>query len=159
MATLQLERERTNGSRRHMLDWVSDQTRFISEMSGFIDGTGAVLTLEDRWLPKGWSNAREARLETFAPDVLQEPAIGRDLRAYWLKHPRRANTPNWDLASTCTVDGRRGLLLVEAKAHRSELHESGRAEERVLTPADLAGARALYVGNSLRGLIAARLAS
>ena len=40
----------------------------------------------------------------------------------------------------------------------AELLEEGRAVEAVLTLADLHGARAVLVGNSLRGLIAARLA-
>ena len=30
-------------------------------------------------------------------------------------------TPNFDIASTCTIDGSAGLLLVEAKAHETEL--------------------------------------
>lgn len=41
---------------------------------------------------------------------------------------------------------------------RGELLDQGRAIEAVLTWADLAQAKRLYVGNSLRGLIAARLA-
>ena len=32
-------------------------------------------------------------------------------------------TPNWDLVSTCTIDGKRGILLIEAKAHEKELNE------------------------------------
>jgi 4-amino-4-deoxychorismate lyase len=48
-----------------------------------------------------------------------------------------------------------GLL---AGVLRQELLESGKAREAVLTPADLRAAKALFVGNSLRGLIAARLA-
>ena len=38
----------------------------------------------------------------------------------------RANTPNWDIVSTCQVDGRQGLVVVEAKAHRGELHRDGK---------------------------------
>jgi 4-amino-4-deoxychorismate lyase len=41
---------------------------------------------------------------------------------------------------------------------RGELLETGRAREAVLGPADFANAKALFVGNSLRGLIPARLA-
>jgi 4-amino-4-deoxychorismate lyase len=41
---------------------------------------------------------------------------------------------------------------------RRELLETGRAVERVLTPGDLRVAKAIHVGNSLRGLIEARLA-
>jgi hypothetical protein len=32
------------------------------------------------------------------------------------------NIPNWDIISTCTINGRRGLVLVEAKAHAGELN-------------------------------------
>ncbi len=41
---------------------------------------------------------------------------------------------------------------------RGELIEQGAAKEAVLTPEDLRAAKALYVGNSLRGLVRARLA-
>ena len=41
---------------------------------------------------------------------------------------------------------------------RGEMIEQGKAKEAVLTEADLRAARTLYVGNSLRGLIRARLA-
>ena len=44
------------------------------------------------------------------------------LRGWWLAVSRgNTRTPNWDIASTCTVNGRKGLLLVEAKAHTQEL--------------------------------------
>jgi 4-amino-4-deoxychorismate lyase len=48
-----------------------------------------------------------------------------------------------------------GLL---AGVLRGELIEQGKAREVVLMPVDLMGAKALFVGNSLRGLIPARLA-
>jgi 4-amino-4-deoxychorismate lyase len=58
-----------------------------------------------------------------------------------------------------------GVLLTPALASgllpgvlRAELLDTGRASEAVLGPADLADANALFVGNSLRGLIPARLA-
>jgi len=47
-----------------------------------------------------------------------------------------------------------GLL---AGVLREELLEKGNAVERVISPGDLRGAEALFVGNSLRGLIPARL--
>lgn len=48
-----------------------------------------------------------------------------------------------------------GLL---AGVLRAEMLETGAAREAVLTPADLAAAKEIFVGNSLRGLIPARLA-
>ena len=42
------------------------------------------------------------------------------------KIPWRSRTPTWDIASTCTVSGQAGLLLVEAKAHSKELSSRSR---------------------------------
>lgn len=54
------------------------------------------------------------------------PGLQQQLRDWWLAVPKRANTPNWDLASTCRIEGRQGLLLVEAKAHTKELSYDGK---------------------------------
>ena len=58
-----------------------------------------------------------------------------------------------------------GVLLTPAPACgllpgvlRGELLDGGRAREAVLGPADLMDAKGVFVGNSLRGLVPARLA-
>lgn len=65
--------------------------------------------------------------------------------------------------TTLFVDRGDGLLLTPplecgllAGVLRGELLDTGKAEEALLTSEQLAGARAIYVGNSLRGLIPAR---
>jgi hypothetical protein len=50
------------------------------------------------------------------------------LAEWWLEKPRGARLPNWDIASTCTIEGRKGLLLIEAKAHDKELSEAGKSQ-------------------------------
>jgi len=51
-----------------------------------------------------------------------------DVTKWWLEVRQRANTPNWDIVSTCRFpDGPRGLVLIEAKAHAGELHSTGKA--------------------------------
>jgi hypothetical protein len=50
------------------------------------------------------------------------------LTNWWLKKPRGARVPNWDIASTCTIEGVKGLLLAEAKAHNKELSEAGKSQ-------------------------------
>jgi hypothetical protein len=53
--------------------------------------------------------------------------MGRELLAWWLGPARSSGTtPTIDIASTCTVGGRRGLLLIEAKAHDNELERAGK---------------------------------
>jgi hypothetical protein len=79
----------------------------------------AQVTVGDHWAPRGLLEPDEAKLgemPDFVPD--QERAV---LTSWWLKVPGRANTPNWDLVSTCRIAGRKGLVLVEAKAHEGEL--------------------------------------
>lgn len=78
----------------------------------------------DLWKPRGFLEPAEARL------VEVEGFLSAEQRAavtgWWLEVSKGANTPNWDLASTGTVEGRRGLVLVEAKAHGAELSEAGK---------------------------------
>lgn len=78
---------------------------------------------EDSWMPDGFKNTNEAKLDRGTglrmPEKIQEK-----LKNWWLAVSKGANTPNWDIASTCTVRDQPGLLLVEAKAHENELlHE------------------------------------
>jgi hypothetical protein len=76
---------------------------------------------DDRYIPEGFCKPDEARLgeETngFLSDEQREDATD-----WWLALRHRANTPNWDIISTCTIDGRKGLIMVEAKAHAGELN-------------------------------------
>lgn len=52
-----------------------------------------------------------------------------NLRKWWLVHERGANTPNWDIAAGCEIEGRTGLILVEAKANVPELSVLGKPVE------------------------------
>ena len=73
-------------------------------------------------MPRGFDEPEEAQLHKAAG--LLEPGIRAELTAWWLApNSQRAKTPNFDIANTCTIDGRSGLLLVEAKAHDEELNK------------------------------------
>lgn len=90
---------------------------------------------DDFWMPQGlpklmidgvWdlSPTREAKLgEDNGFLSLEERNI---VTNWWLEVVPKANTPNWDIASTCRINGKRGVLLVEAKAHDRELSKSGK---------------------------------
>jgi hypothetical protein len=70
-------------------------------------------------MPEGFCKPDEAKLgETrrFLTDEEREVVT-----VWWLAARQNANTPNWDIVSTCTIDRRKGLVLVEAKAHAGEL--------------------------------------
>lgn len=79
---------------------------------------------DDQWQPKGKMHVREAQLDKTLESggTLLSGRTRQQLREWWLAVGRsRARTPNWDIASTCTVSGTTGVLLVEAKAHKHEL--------------------------------------
>jgi hypothetical protein len=89
------------------------------------------ITDVDVWMPHGvpilgdnkqWdcSRTQEARLGISKEFLSAEQR--QTLRQWWLAVPDGANVPNWDLAATCHFAGVPALLLVEAKAHASELH-------------------------------------
>jgi hypothetical protein len=85
----------------------------------------AEVTPRDIWRPRGLLDPHEARLGE-SPDFLT-PERRQELTRWWLRIPERANTPNWDVVSTCRFhSGTPGLILVEAKAHAAELHASGK---------------------------------
>jgi hypothetical protein len=78
-----------------------------------------------RWMPRGFAEPKEPKLGdalSFLSDEHREA-----MTAWWLAVRERANTPNWDIASTATINGTEGLLLVEAKAHTAEIKTDGKA--------------------------------
>lgn len=80
----------------------------------------ASVASSDCWMPQGFADLEEAQLQK-APRLLS-PVLSTRLVEWWLPADRQdAMTPNFDIASTCTIDGVPGLLLVEAKAHEREL--------------------------------------
>jgi hypothetical protein len=88
-----------------------------------VEPFGAIDAARHVWMPQGLSNPTEARLSEAAK------LLSRDRRealsTWWLAVRERANTPNWDIASTAIIDGREGLILIEAKAHAAELKQDG----------------------------------
>src|SRR5215813_15278049 len=114
------------GSRKHVLDWVECGPRsFVPELNELLGGTASVDIDNDRWMPHGYGDAREARLDLHGEEYLPGD-VRKALTDWWLVHKAGANTPNWDLLSTASVSGRRGLVLVEAKANCAELKVDGK---------------------------------
>ena len=97
-----------------------------SRLNALAEPWGSV-SVDDLWMPEGFSRIEKAQLDK-AGRLL--PKQDRDrLRRWWLAVSRRnTRTPTWDIASTCTVDGHKGLLLIEAKAHTQELKVQDQVE-------------------------------
>jgi len=84
---------------------------------------------DDHWMPQGFDDHEEAQLHS--ANRLLRHNVRKRLVSWWLAAGEGfIRTPNWDIASTCRIGGKVGLVLVEAKAHDSELidAEAGRTE-------------------------------
>jgi hypothetical protein len=71
-------------------------------------------------MPRGFEDQHEAQLGKAVGLLGQEHC--RTIQSWWLAAPTATSqTPNWDIASTCVIGGKKGILLIEAKAHDEEL--------------------------------------
>jgi hypothetical protein len=111
----------THGTADHVAATLTSLVAPFAQVSG-----------DDHWMPDGFRELQEAQLDK-APSLVAVP-IAAQLAAWWLPSDRQAaRTPNFDIASTCKVNGVPGLLLIEAKAHDMELakEEAGRTLDAV----------------------------
>lgn len=113
------------GSRKHLLDWTG-RPEFCVELLQLVQPVEVRVSSRSRWRPRGYGAIDEARLETFGPQILANTEAWARLSRWWLVHEGGANTPNWDLAMSCEVEGQTGLILVEAKANLPELSRAGK---------------------------------
>lgn len=112
------------GSKRCMLELI-DSPDFISNINVLMKDVGAYISNTDSWLPKGYHNGKEGELKDFLKEHFN-PQLATDIKKWWLHNNGR--TPNWDLIATCTINGERGILLVEAKAHVDELKKESKGK-------------------------------
>ncbi|UCH50463.1 MAG: hypothetical protein JSV54_05435 [Chloroflexota bacterium] len=84
----------------------------------------SVSYVTDIWLPKDLRQSREVRIE--CEKGFLKAGESEALKAWWLVNRRGANTPNWDIASACMINGAKGLILVEAKAHDKGFSPKGK---------------------------------
>lgn len=133
-------RERKGSRARCLLLTDGDDVTVAERLAAIAAPYATIDALRHKWLPVGLAAPREAKLGEEASLL---PSTMRDeLISWWLAVPKGANTPNWDIASTCTIGGREGLLLVEAKAHSRELHVGGCGSTRSENQQSIASAMA-----------------
>ncbi len=91
--------------------------------------SGALVSAStDIWMPRSLMEWKEAALIDEG-DFLDNDKR-QALSEWWFAVPGNATPPNWDIASTCTIEGKSGLLLIEAKAHDTELDVNGKTEPK-----------------------------
>jgi hypothetical protein len=113
------------GSRKHVLDWV-ETPRFLEDLQTMLQLDAVVIPANAKFMPSGYAAPLEARLDKSRSDFEVLRGVREELRDWWLEHRKGANTPNWDLVVECLIEGRPGLVLVEAKANWPELKTDGK---------------------------------
>ena len=113
------------GSRKHILDWV-DQEGFPFQLFDLIAKLDIKITPDDHWVPIGHRDPAERQLDEFGSEFLSDIIDWGLLRDWWLAHKKGAKTPTWDLISTGRMFDKKGLILVEAKAHENEIRFEGK---------------------------------
>lgn len=114
-----IDKKNLRGSRLRCLMFTSTPREQVARCLTELVQPYAIVEAESLWKPRGFRDPADAKLDE-TPGLLS-PDQQENVTAWWLVNRRRANTPNWDLVSTATIEDRPGLILVEAKAHLSEL--------------------------------------
>lgn len=136
----QLPKKERHGSRPRCLLLMDGRKEEVADRLTRLVGhpDAVVITGSDIWKPFGKPVQRENGVWDSTPAGEAElhkhlllPAVRERLRAWWLVVNGRATTPRWDIASTCIFKDirggpKKGLLLIEAKAHGNELDSSGK---------------------------------
>jgi len=124
------------GSRLDLLLFL-DSAHYPAALDSALAAAGTRLLPGDPHYPLGARDDRELELPRFSRlhlSALLDPAA-LEPPAWWLAKAG-ARTPSWDLIATSSIDGRPGLLLVEAKAHHGELETAGKPFGRDSNPAN-----------------------
>ena len=115
-----LKREERKGSKPRC-HWLTHGTRKqVARRLTKLASPWGIVSENDHWMPEGFCNIKEVQLHT-ATRLL--PQKVRDKLDDWWLVVRKGKRPQWDIASTCKVNGCNGILLVEAKAHTKELND------------------------------------
>jgi len=113
---------RKKGSKTALMQLVKAKD-FTNSINSLIKSEKASISIYDNWMPDANNAEKEVELNDFLKHNFN-PQLANDITNWWLF--KDATTPNWDLVSTCTIKGERGILLVEAKAHSKELEKESK---------------------------------
>ena len=117
------------GSRKHVLDWV-ETSDFLSDIAQMVQPLGATVPGNAFRMPISWECDTEARLNAVGHLITGSQEPWKKIEKWWLAHPGKGNTPNWDLAVALTFPEGPGVLLGEGKAYCGEFSTAGKAAPR-----------------------------
>jgi hypothetical protein len=95
-----------------------EKTQLLIVLNKLIVSFGKI-DQDDTVIPHGFKYPSEANLANIPEKIL--PKETQELLESWWLSKDAKKLPNWDVVCTCEIGGKKGLLLIEAKAHSSEL--------------------------------------
>ena len=105
-----------------------EREEVAERLTGLVRLPHVKVSADDKWMPCGkpvkkedgsWDKTPSDEVQLDKKNGLVSSEAKDRLSEWWLA--TQATTPNWDIASTCRINGKQGLILVEAKAHEAEL--------------------------------------
>lgn len=115
------------GSKQHVLDLI-EREDFISTFNDILRPYNASIIDKKTVQPVGNDNIAEYGLQRFINErklFEKFPSLNDfNFNIWW--SPNGGKAPTWDMISLCQLDGKDAVLLVEAKAHKSEFAKSGK---------------------------------
>jgi len=115
------------GSKKHILDLIGRED-FIYSFNNILQPYDANIIDRRTVQPKGKNDVSEYGIQSYInKHKLAErfpSLIDFNFDKWW--KPCGGKAPTWDMISLCKLNGKDALLLVEAKAHKSEFNKSGK---------------------------------
>lgn len=109
------------GSRKHILDLI-DRSDFVETINSILQPYNVIVLDTNTVQPKGLKDDAEYELQFFIDkhNLNQHfpPLSNFNFNKWW--NPNGGKAPTWDMVTMCEVNGKKGVLLVEAKAHVGE---------------------------------------
>lgn len=108
------------GSQSAMIELINSDD-FLDKLKEIVDDDSIEFSKNEKFKPISKEKPKEGELKDFLINT-EWSELANNIGNWWLGI-QKANlrTPNWDFISTCTINGKKGLLLIEAKAHWNEL--------------------------------------
>lgn len=115
------------GSKKHVLDLI-DREDFIYSLNNILRPYEASITDKKTVQPKGKNDVSEYGIQSFINkhNIAERFPLLMDFNFNKWWKPSGGKAPTWDMISLCQLNGKDALLLVEAKAHKSEFNKYGK---------------------------------
>ena len=111
----QLKPRKRRGSRpRCILFMDGEREEVAARLTELVGLPDVVVSPNDKWMPYSkpvrkedgsWDKTPANEVQLDKKNCLVPAQIRLQLQSWWLAVPRRANTPCWDIASTCSIRG------------------------------------------------------